>query len=186
MAGQGFAPYSAGHGVHGDSDTPASGEDCPGGSIPGTTIIRYIANRRQGTRSINMIAKTFKKTAEFPPGTELAGRYEIIARSDQPGGNWYDSLDRPFNRQVMVLTLPAGTLQHGQRRAGFLREARLLSRLDHPHIAGIHGFDSTESCDFVVTEHVSGRTLAERLNSGQWRLAGRSRRRISGNCTMEC
>ena len=44
-----------------------------------------------------------------------------------------------------------------------LANTLVLSRLNHPHIAVVHDFDSENGVDFLVMELIEGETLAARL-----------------------
>src|SRR5262245_20206302 len=51
-------------------------------------------------------------------------------------------------------------------RARFEREARTIASLNHPHICTLHDVGREDDQDFLVTEHLEGETLAERLKRG--------------------
>jgi eukaryotic-like serine/threonine-protein kinase len=48
----------------------------------------------------------------------------------------------------------------------FEREARIISRLNHPHICTLHDVGHQDGTDFLVMECLEGETLAERLAKG--------------------
>ena len=50
--------------------------------------------------------------------------------------------------------------------ARFEREAKLLASLNHPNIAGIHGFETEGDVNAIVLELIEGPTLAERIEHG--------------------
>jgi serine/threonine protein kinase len=65
--------------------------------------------------------------------------------------------DTESDRPVAVKVLPAGPT--GDR---FQTEARILSRLDHPHIARAYDYIRADDCSFLVMELLGGGTLARR------------------------
>jgi serine/threonine-protein kinase len=67
---------------------------------------------------------------------------------------------------VAVKVLPPGTLSDETARKRFRTEALTLSKLNHPHIATIHDFDTQAGVDFLVMEYVPGVTLSEKLAAG--------------------
>jgi serine/threonine protein kinase/Flp pilus assembly protein TadD len=78
----------------------------------------------------------------------------------------YRAHDDKLDRDVALKVLPAGTLADDEARQRFHREARVLSRLNHPNIATVYDFDTQEGLDFLVMEYVPGTTLDQMLGSG--------------------
>ena len=52
------------------------------------------------------------------------------------------------------------------RRERFEREAKAISRLNHPHICTLHDVGSEDGTDYLVMEYIEGETLADRLKRG--------------------
>lgn len=75
----------------------------------------------------------------------------------------YRARDETLEREVAIKVLPADKLADAEARQRFRREALALSRLNHPHIATIHAFDSTADLDYLVMEFVDGPTLREHM-----------------------
>jgi serine/threonine protein kinase/tetratricopeptide (TPR) repeat protein len=67
--------------------------------------------------------------------------------------------DEVLQRRVAVKVLRAEQRLSADSRARFLREARLLSRLDHPGICRVHDVITGVEADFLVLEYVEGQTL---------------------------
>ena len=104
---------------------------------------------------------------QFPPGTSLANRYEIISEIGKGGmGEVYLAEDTNLKRQVSIKVLPQAFALDKERLARFEREARLLASLSHPNIATIHGLEKSDDQQFLIMELVEGITLAEQLKSG--------------------
>src|SRR5512146_2389860 len=98
----------------------------------------------------------------------LAGRtlkhYQLRERIGAGGmGEVYLARDLHLERDVAVKVLTAGVLASEEARQRFRQEAFTLSRLQHPNVATVHDFDSCNGTDFLVTEYVSGPTIAEKL-----------------------
>jgi serine/threonine protein kinase len=53
-----------------------------------------------------------------------------------------------------------------EARARFLREARVLSQLDHPRICRVYDYVAGDEVDFIVMELVEGRSLRAALAAG--------------------
>lgn len=72
------------------------------------------------------------------PGARL-GPYEIVSELGAGGmGEVYRARDTRLERDVALKVLPAEALGDERARARLVREARLASRLNHPHICTIH------------------------------------------------
>ena len=78
----------------------------------------------------------------------------------------YLAEDLQLGRKVALKFLASPEDHH--YRARFLREARAVSRLSHPHIATLHDYGETpEGEPFIVMEFINGQTLGEVLNAGE-------------------
>ncbi len=76
----------------------------------------------------------------------------------------YLAEDTHLGRQVAIKFLTDA--QHSNYRARFLREARAVSTLSHPHIAVVHDYgETTEGQPFIVMEYIKGETLNDLLHS---------------------
>jgi hypothetical protein len=99
-------------------------------------------------------------------GRDLS-RYRVLAKLGSGGmGIVYRAHDPRLHRDVAIKVLPARALADERTRRRFRREALALSRLNHPHIAGIFDFDSQDGTDFLVMELVEGESLTARLKRG--------------------
>ena len=88
----------------------------------------------------------------------LIDRYTIVAliRSGSQG-SVYRGRDEVLRREVAVKVRPDD---------GLLHEARALSSLNHPNVAGVYDFVTEEARAFMVMEFIAGATLAEVLAGG--------------------
>ena len=74
-------------------------------------------------------------------------------------GSVYVGFDETLERRVALKAIRSRARLEPESRARFLREARVLSRLRHPHICQIHDFLESEEGDLLVLELVEGRGL---------------------------
>ncbi len=75
-------------------------------------------------------------------------------------GSVYLGYDEKLERRVALKAIREAHLDP-ERKARFLREARVLSQLKHPNICEIHDYLETPERDFLVLELIEGRTLTE-------------------------
>ena len=100
------------------------------------------------------------------PGAHL-GTYEIVALIGAGGmGEVYRARDGKLTRDVAIKILPSLFARDPERLARFSREANLLATLNHPNIAAIYGFESSDHSPALVLEMVEGPTLADRIAHG--------------------
>ena len=92
-------------------------------------------------------------------GSQL-GPYEILSLLGAGGmGEVYLARDSRLERTVAVKVLPAELIDNRERLKRFVQEAKAASSLNHPNIITIYDIGSEGGIDFVVMEHVAGKTL---------------------------
>src|SRR4030081_3886441 len=99
-------------------------------------------------------------------GTHL-GPYEIVAPLGAGGmGEVYRARDTRLDRAVAIKILPAQFSSDPIRKQRFVREAKTISSLNHPHICVLHDIGHQDGTDYLVMECVEGETLLRRLEKG--------------------
>jgi len=81
-------------------------------------------------------------------------------------GEVYRARDTRLDRYIALKVLPAATLTDSSSRARLLREARLASQLNHPHICTIHEVGEADGHVYVAMELVEGQPLSAKLEGG--------------------
>ncbi len=81
-------------------------------------------------------------------------------------GEVYEGFDDVLKRRVAIKTIKAKARRDSKSKIRFLREARALSQLQHPHICQIYNFIEQQENDYLVLEFVAGQVLHERIKSG--------------------
>jgi eukaryotic-like serine/threonine-protein kinase len=74
-------------------------------------------------------------------------------------GEVYRARDPRLGREVAIKVLRTDRVADEGRRRAFIREARAASGLNHPNIVTVHEVDNVDGVDFIVMEHVTGKTL---------------------------
>src|SRR5712671_7573640 len=104
------------------------------------------------------------------PGT-LLGPYEIVSPLGAGGmGEVYRARDTRLERTVAIKILPAQFSSDPVRKQRFEREAKTISKLNHPHICVLYDVGHQDGMDYLVMECVEGETLAKRLEKGPLQL----------------
>lgn len=107
--------------------------------------------------------------AAFVPPTpaELAPLFpslEILSLVGQGGmGAVYRARQTALDRVVALKLLPQRSGRDAAFAERFMREARALARLNHPHIVAVHEFGTAGPYHFLVMEFVEGTTLRHLL-----------------------
>jgi hypothetical protein len=93
--------------------------------------------------------------------------FRLVEKIGEGGmGEVWRALDTSLDREVAIKVLPASLGSDPERLARFEREAKVLASLNHPNIAGIHGFPEAEGRRFLAMELVRGEDLAHTLTRG--------------------
>ncbi|MEM7306226.1 MAG: serine/threonine-protein kinase [Planctomycetota bacterium] len=92
------------------------------------------------------------------------GRFEVLSSLGAGGlAHVYLARDPKLGRRVALKVLATGVALDDDRRKWMLREARSLARLEHPNVLRVFEVSDEEDGLVVVTEHLSGPTLAQVL-----------------------
>ncbi len=95
------------------------------------------------------------------------GPYEIESLLGAGGmGEVYRAKDTRLDRVVALKVLPEAFFEDRERRARFVREAKLLATLSHPGIAAIFSFEEISGRHVIAMELAEGETLEERIRRG--------------------
>ncbi|HEY0385157.1 MAG TPA: protein kinase, partial [Pyrinomonadaceae bacterium] len=98
---------------------------------------------------------------------QTVSHYRIVEKLGEGGmGVVYAAEDLRLGRRVAIKFL-SKTSNSQQVRARFLREARAISQLSHPHIATIYDYGETPASEpYIVMEIISGEDLSALLRTG--------------------
>src|SRR5215470_11200409 len=78
----------------------------------------------------------------------------------------YRAHDERLDRDVALKVLSPDLAGDQEFLARFRREARTLSKLNHPNVATVHDFGIEGGTSFIVMELVRGKSLVEKIRSG--------------------
>ena len=107
-----------------------------------------------------------------PAEPQRISHYRLLHSLGAGGmGEVYAAFDETLQRRVAIKAIHARALTTPDARARFLREAQILSRLDHPHICRVHDYLSEGGGDFLVLELIEGKNLRAAMQAGLDRAA---------------
>ena len=93
---------------------------------------------------------------------ERIGNIRIDACIGRGGmGEVYRGWDELLERRVAVKTIRPEHELSEEARGRFLREARLLSKLDHPNICRVYDLEERPGGDCLILEYLEGQTLRQ-------------------------
>ena len=81
-------------------------------------------------------------------------------------GEVYAGVDETLKRRVALKAIRAEHRLNAQAKARFLREAQILSQLDHPHICRVYNYVEGGDSDWLVLELIEGRPSRSRSPAG--------------------
>jgi serine/threonine-protein kinase len=88
--------------------------------------------------------------------------FSIVAALGRGGmGDVYAGYDENLKRKVAIKAIQSGRGLTPLARVRFLREAQILSQLDHPGICRIYDYIEFEGAEYLILELIEGRTLSD-------------------------
>ena len=103
---------------------------------------------------------------------DVIDRYQILEKIGAGGmGTVYLAWDREIEREVALKWLPAYFSQDAHFTERFKREARVVARLEHPHIVPIYDVGENEGRPFIIMRLLKGGTLREQIGKDGFDLA---------------
>lgn len=104
-----------------------------------------------------------------PDPTDIARHFpqlDIIRCLGRGGmGVVYEAHQKSLDRRVALKILAPERKKDASFTERFLREARALARLNHPHIVTVHDFGESDGLHFLLMEYVDGMNLRQLLAS---------------------
>ncbi len=98
---------------------------------------------------------------------ENVGPYRIVQQLGQGGmATVYKAFHAALDRYVAIKALHPAFGEDPNFEARFQREARLVARLEHPHIVPIYDYAEHEGRPYLVMKFIEGDTLKARLQKG--------------------
>lgn len=97
-------------------------------------------------------------------GPEIPG-YRILETAGEGGmGAVYVAEDTTLGRRVAIKVISTRS-SDVQAKTRFLREARTLATIEHPHVVRVYSFGEVGGSPYLAMEYVEGDTLADRIRA---------------------
>ena len=103
---------------------------------------------------------------------ENVGPYRIITQLGSGGmATVYKAYHAALDRYVAIKVMHQALKQDPNFLGRFQREAKIVARLEHPHIVPVYDFSEHEGQPYLVMRFVEGETLKSRMQAGKLTLA---------------
>jgi serine/threonine protein kinase len=105
-------------------------------------------------------------TDEDRIGTVLDNAYRLVRVISEGGmGTVYEAIQLRLDRRVAVKIMRSGLAENPEALSRFRREAKVLSRLGHPHVVQLLDVGAVASDHpYLVTEYLEGEDLQHRID----------------------
>lgn len=109
------------------------------------------------------LSPTIEMTSPPQPAPQIPGYFirETLGRGGM--GVVYLAEDLTLERRVALKVLSERLAADDSARLRFLREARIMATIEHPHVVRIYEFGENNGVAFISMEYIEGETLAERV-----------------------
>src|SRR5262245_271957 len=106
---------------------------------------------------------------EPSPETRIS-HYRRLHRLGAGGmGEVYVGFDETLKRRVALKAVHSEQRLHAESKTRFLREAQILSQLDHPNICRVYDYIEDEQRDWLILELIEGKNLRQALQGSlEW------------------
>ena len=105
------------------------------------------------------------------PGQQI-GPYQVINQIGKGGmATVYKAYHAAVDRYVAIKIISNQLVENAEFLKRFKQEARLIAKLEHPHILPIHDFGETDGVPYMVMRYLEAGTLKERLKNNALSLA---------------
>jgi len=105
------------------------------------------------------------------PG-QMLGVYRIISKVGQGGmATVYKAYQPSMDRNVAIKVLPGQLAESPEFAARFQQEARIIARLEHPHILPVFDYGEDNGVTYFVMRYLDAGSLKDKMGSGPLSLS---------------
>jgi tRNA A-37 threonylcarbamoyl transferase component Bud32 len=151
---------------------PKCGAPVPAGASEGLCTRCLLAVAATPTEGGTEIGGEPGRVVVTAPVDRVAAAFPHLEVIDLIGaggmGAVYKARQPKLDRWVALKILPEGRGGKPAFAERFLREARLLARLSHPHIVAVHDFGQAGGFFYLLMEYVDGVNLRQAMRAGRF------------------
>src|SRR5512141_1332229 len=104
--------------------------------------------------------------SNLQPG-QMLGSYRIISKVGQGGmATVYKAYQPSMDRNVAIKVLPSQLAESKEFTARFQQEARIIARLEHPHILPVFDYGESDGVAYFVMRYLEAGTLKTKMEAG--------------------
>src|SRR4030042_295759 len=108
--------------------------------------------------------------SNLQPG-QMLGPYQIIKQIGQGGmATVYKAYHANMDRYVALKVLSHQFAQNEEFLGRFQHEARLIAKLEHPHILPVHDFGESQGVPYLVMRYLDAGTLKDKMEKNSLTL----------------
>src|SRR5512134_3674399 len=101
------------------------------------------------------------------PG-QMLGPYRIINQIGRGGmATVYKAYQPSVDRYVAVKVLPSQLAESREFAARFQQEARIIAKLEHPHILPVFDYGESGGTTYLVMRYLEAGTLREKMEAAR-------------------
>src|SRR5512143_99148 len=105
--------------------------------------------------------------SNLQPG-QMLGAYRIINQIGQGGmATVYKAYQASVDRFVAIKVLPSQLAESKEFAARFQQEARIIAKLEHPHILPVFDYGESEGVAYFVMRYLDAGTLKDKMETGR-------------------
>jgi serine/threonine protein kinase len=105
--------------------------------------------------------------AKLQPGQTL-GPYQILEQIGEGGmATVYKAYQPSMDRNVAIKVLPSQLAESAEFARRFQQEARIIAKLEHPHILPVFDYGESEGVTYLVMRYLDAGTLRDKMEMGR-------------------
>ncbi len=102
-----------------------------------------------------------------PQPGQMLGPYRIVHQIGQGGmASVYKAYQPSMDRNVAIKVLPSQLAESPEFTARFQQEARIIARLEHPHILPVFDYGESDGITYFVMRYLEAGTLKSKMEAG--------------------